>query len=199
MNPNTKLSDLIQQFPKFIDDEDCDILVKWFNDNPDRHIQGQVYGGSGEDFNNQVVLDQKKTTQVYPLPEDSISDLMTRIIFASYDTYSKIHPVPSGQPLCAKDYSLRVYRMNDGYFKKHCDQTAGANSQRIFGFIAYLNDVVEGGETNFTALGVKGNPEKGNVLIFPCNYLFEHEGCVPISGDKYVMTAFINFGDIEYD
>jgi hypothetical protein len=29
--------------------------------------------------------------------------------------------------------------------------------------------------------------------------LFEHEGCIPISEDKYVMTAFINFSDIEYE
>lgn len=198
MDSNTKLSELIQQFPKIISDECCDILIKWFNLNEDLHQQGQVYGGheSGKDFSNNTVLDKKKTTQAYPDKDDPISDLMTKIIYNVYNEYSKLHPTPIGQPMCVRDYSLRIYHKGDGYFKKHVDQTAGGNVHRIFGFIAYLNDVEEGGGTNFGQLEVYIKAEKGKVVMFPCNYLFEHEGTVPISGDKYVMTCFINYTDI---
>ncbi len=198
MNNNTKLSELIQEFPKIIPDEYCDMLIKWFHCNEDLHQQGQVYGGhmSGDDFANNVVLDKKKTMQAYPDKDDPISDLMTKIIFNVYDEYSKLHPTPIAQPMSARDYSVRVYHKGDGYFKKHCDQTAGANVHRVFGFIGYLNDVDEGGGTDFGQLEVYVKPEKGKVVMFPCNYLFEHEGTVPVSGDKYIMTCFINYTDI---
>ena len=198
MNHNTKVYELIQEFPKIIPDEYCNILIKWFILNEHLHQEGQVYGGhaTGDDFANAIVLDKKKTTQAYPDKDDPISDVMTKIIQTAYGKYSEMHPTPISQPMSVRDYSIRVYNKGDGYFKKHCDQTAGANVHRVFGFIGYLNDVEEGGGTEFEKLGVYVKAEKGKVVIFPCNSLFEHEGTVPVSGDKYVMTCFINYTDI---
>ena len=50
----------------------------------------------------------------------------------------------------------------------------------------YLNDVDVGGETEFPDWNIAVKPEKGKVLLFPCNYLFKHKGNVPISNEKYV-------------
>ena len=151
MNHNTKVYELIQEFPKIIPDEYCDILIKWFLLNDHLHQEGQVYGGhaTGDDFANAIVLDKKKTTQAYPDKGDPISDVMTKIIQTAYGKYSEMHPTPISQPMCVRDYSVRVYNKGDGYFKKHCDQTAGANVHRVFGFIGYLNDVEDGGGTEF--------------------------------------------------
>ena len=29
--------------------------------------------------------------------------------------------------------------------------------------------------------------------MFPCNYMYPHGGNMPISGSKYIATAFVNF------
>ena len=44
---------------------------------------------------------------------------------------------------------------------------------------------------------MKIKPVKGRLIIFPCNYLFPHSGNIPISGDKFIVTAFISFVDIQ--
>ena len=41
---------------------------------------------------------------------------------------------------------------------------------------------------------VRVRPEAGKLVIFPCNYLFRHEGTVPLSEDKYIITSFLNLG-----
>ena len=190
-----ELKNLITEFRNHASKEECDQLIKWFLENEDLHIDGKVYGGE-ETLGNEVRLERKKTKQAYPNPEDPVSHLMSKHIFSAYEKYSKINPVPIGQPMCASDYSIRVYYKNDGYFLEHVDQSAGPNVTRVFGIVLYLNDVDEGGETDFVDLGISVKPESGKLLIFPCNYLFRHQGNIPLSEDKYIVTAFINFADV---
>jgi hypothetical protein len=190
-----ELKDLIVEFKEHTPKNECVEFIEWFWNNQDLHIDGKVYDGE-ENLRNEVRLERKRTKQAYPKPEDPISHLITKNIFSGYEKYSKLKPVPVGQPMCARDYSIRVYYKNDGYFLEHVDQSAGPNVTRIFGIILYLNDVTEGGETEFVDLGVSVKPEAGKLLIFPCNYLFRHQGNIPVSEDKYIVTAFINFSDV---
>ena len=189
-----ELKDLIVEFENFITEQECKKFIEWFWDNQDLHVIGKVYGGNDPNsLNNEIQLERKKTIQAYPKPDDEISHLISKVIFEGYEKYSKIKPVPIGQPLCTKDYSVRVYKQNEGYFLEHVDQSAGANVNRLFGIILYLNTVEDGGETDFLDHQVSVKPESGKLLIFPCNYLFRHQGNIPISEDKYIVTAFINF------
>ena len=196
MNSNDyRLSELIAVYDNFVPPEDCNTFIQWFEDHPELQEYGKAYGGEVDDQRNEVVLHRKKDLQIYPHPEDPISHLMSKYILGVWDAYSKMYPVPTGQPLCARDYSIRVYKQNDGWFKEHVDQSAGPNVTRIFGIVLFLNDVEEGGETNFTDLNICVKAKRGRIVIFPCNYLFKHEGCMPVSGDKYAITSFINFVD----
>lgn len=189
--------DLIYEKQDAITKQECAEFIKWFWNNTDLHVQGKVYGGvDASSLSNTVNLDRKNTTQAYPKPEDPISDTITKIIFSGYDEYASKLPVPQGQPLCTTTYSIRVYRKGEGKFLEHVDQSAGPNVTRIFGVILYLNTVDDGGETDFLDYNLKIKPEAGKLLIFPCNYLYRHQGNIPISDDKYIVTAFINFADV---
>jgi hypothetical protein len=55
----------------------------------------------------------------------------------------------------------------------------------------YLNDVEEGGETEFLYLNTKIKPVKGTLVYFPTHFPFVHRGNIPISDDKYIMTGWI--------
>lgn len=190
------IKDLIVELPNFISDECCDEMINWFESNPDLKLEGSVSGILNNKNDNYVVHDVKKAIQSNPPPDHPISHLMTNIIFDAYKHYSDIRPAPQSN-ICARDYSIRVYEKNTGYFKPHFDQNAGGTVKRIFAIIMYLNDVYEGGETEFPHYDIKVKPEKGKVLIFPCSYLFPHQGNMPLSDDKYIATSFINFVDLE--
>lgn len=184
-----ELKDLVVEYRNIITDEECETFIKWFENNKQLHSEGKIDQKKGT--NTDLVI--KKAIQAYPHPEDEISHLITDIIFRAYDNYSKTNLVPKNrEDLCVRDYSIRVYKKNDGHFLLHSDQSIGSIT-RVFAIIMYFNDVKIGGETEFPEHNILIKPEKGKVLIFPCNYLFYHQGNVPISDNKYIGTAFVNY------
>ena len=188
--------DLIWMNPKAISTAQCASCIEWFWNNEDLHQQGQTYGGDNSitDAKLHVDLDKKNTIQAYPSPDDPISDFMTKVMTDGWKEYSKTLPTPQGQPMAFSDYSVRIYYKNQGKFLEHVDQCAGPNATRVFGIILYLNTVDEGGETDFKDYKLKVKAEAGKLIIFPCNYLFRHEGTIPLSEDKYIITSFLNLG-----
>ena len=187
------LEDFIVQFPNTLTDEECDECIEWFWNNENLHQDGRTYGYDDTgDRRNVVDKNVKSNTQVHPRPEHSVSRFCEKIM-QKYKKYCEIRPYPLGQPMCLTAFSIRIYYQNNGWFIEHQDQGQGPNSQRQFGIVLYLNDVEEGGMTYFNELAVGIKAEKGKMLIFPANYLFRHEGQKPISGDKYAITAFMNF------
>ncbi len=79
----------------------------------------------------------------------------------------------------------------EGYHSFHAENVAWSNRFRALAWMIYLNDVEEGGETEFITLNRLVKPETGKVLCFPCNFMFPHKGNIPISNDKYIVTAFV--------
>lgn len=68
---------------------------------------------------------------------------------------------------------------------------------RVALFMVYLNDVAEGGETEFYYQQRQVRPSKGTVVIAPAGFTHTHRGNVPISNDKYIATSWIMFNRAE--
>ena len=88
-------------------------------------------------------------------------------------------------------FIIQKYDKNKGKYIYHNDSKIDYKNKkyRMFTFIWYLNDVYEGGETEF--INFKIIPEKGKLLIFPATFVFPHCGNIPISDDKYILTGWI--------
>lgn len=69
---------------------------------------------------------------------------------------------------------------------------------RVLFWIYYLNDVAEGGATEFAYQERKVQPKTGRLVIAPAGFTHAHRGCVPISGDKYVLTSWVMFQRAEH-
>lgn len=59
--------------------------------------------------------------------------------------------------------------------------------------MVYLNDVVEGGETDFYYQRLSVAPKAGRLVIAPAGFTHTHRGCTPISDAKYIVTTWILF------
>lgn len=98
------------------------------------------------------------------------------------------------------------YRVGQEY-KAHCDwfpvtesywpAMRASGGQRVWTAMIYLNDVTEGGETNFPRLGFKVPPRKGMILMWnnmrrdgSPNPLSLHAALPVISGVKHVVTKW---------
>ena len=67
----------------------------------------------------------------------------------------------------------------------HAHADAGPGHNREISALVYLNDVAEGGQTEFIHHGVSVFPRAGRLVIFPSNYAYAHAAHPPISGVKY--------------
>lgn len=81
----------------------------------------------------------------------------------------------------------------EGYHVWHFESGDLATSRRIGTYILYLNDVDIGGETELLYLRQRINPVKGRLVIFPAGYVFTHRGNPPLTGDKYIMTGWLEY------
>lgn len=77
----------------------------------------------------------------------------------------------------------------------HCEVYPQKNSvealHRSLLFMFYLNDVEEGGETDFYYQQRTIQPKQGRMVIAPAYFTHTHRGRVPVSGDKYILTSWV--------
>ena len=82
-----------------------------------------------------------------------------------------------------------------GYHHWHSEifpqDASGESLHRVLLFQFYLNDVAEGGETEFYYQQRKVAPAAGRLVIAPAGFTHTHKGHVPRSGDKLVATSWI--------
>jgi hypothetical protein len=89
--------------------------------------------------------------------------------------------------------TMKRYRAGaDEVFEPHFD-SIDAVSNRYLVFLWYLNDVQQGGETEFCDLGTRVQPRAGRLLMFPPYWMYQHAGRAPISGDKYILSTYLTF------
>jgi len=87
-------------------------------------------------------------------------------------------------------FNIQKYDKGDGFYKFHHDSSVEVDgSYRTLTYLWYLNDVSEGGETEFKDSKIR--PEQGKLLIFPALWTYPHRGNMPLSSDKYIMTGWI--------
>lgn len=62
---------------------------------------------------------------------------------------------------------------------------------RVLLWLIYLNDIEQGGETEFFYQNSKVKPKQGSLILAPCGFTHTHRGCVPVSSDKYVLASWV--------
>jgi hypothetical protein len=80
----------------------------------------------------------------------------------------------------------------EGYHIWHVEHGRGFDSEpRAFVFSIYLNDVEEGGETEFLHFSRRVKPKTGRIVIWPAGFPYVHRGNPPLSGEKYILTSWM--------
>lgn len=118
-------------------------------------------------------------------------NMFSSISYSSYsDRYSILHN--SGRHSL---YGLRLQKtpVGGGFHSWHFEAQDREASHRLLSIIAYMNDVEEGGETEFLYYPKRVRPKMGSVLLFPASFTHTHRGNPPISNEKYILTGWIEF------
>lgn len=183
---------MIKIFKNAIPDEFCDYLIDKF-DKCDEIEEGFTsYNDGKTEYESDKFLisaDVHMSTHDHWIPDliKLHEEYLAKVALEYLDNFKYI--VYSETNFHLDNVIMSRYDKNRGFFAPHQDG-AVLEYDRGITIISYLNDVTDGGETYFFNQECKVKPEKGSVAIFPSNFEYGHEGCVPKSNDKYLVVSF---------
>jgi hypothetical protein len=175
--------------------EYCDSVIEYFNSAIDAGLgvtrqqdQGisklskddlQVYAHSTLNLNYVSELlspfNEVFWGQVYPEYANTFATLKE---YASHTSYA---------------YKIQKTEIGQGYHIWHSETDSRNLCHRILAWTLYLNDVEEGGETEFLYYPKRIKPKAGTFVLWPAGFTHTHRGNPPISNTKYIVTGWIEF------
>ena len=96
------------------------------------------------------------------------------------------------ESFCFTNLKLQKTLPTEGYHVWHVEHGKGFDTEpRAFVFSIYLNDVEDGGETEFLHFSKRCKPKTGRIVIWPAGFPYLHRGNPPLSGEKYILTSWM--------
>ena len=178
---------LIQVYAGALAPERCREIIARFERNPHRH-DSRTHGGT--------ISPGRTGTQLEMANQPGWADLEQVIAETSMR--------------CLRDYARRfqaiefllkpcritltspiVERVDPGQgFDWHIDAGPPGTSRRFLSTLFYLNDIADGGTTDFPMQGISIRPSAGTLVMFPPFWTYPHRGASPVNAVKYKMTAY---------
>jgi hypothetical protein len=91
------------------------------------------------------------------------------------------------------EFNIQKYVPGGHFSYIHSERTSLDTLHRVLVWMTYLNDVDDGGHTNFLHYELDIKPECGKTLIWPAEWTHAHSGLVVNSGTKYIITGWMHF------
>ena len=132
---------------------------------------------------------------ISPLMDPAFQGLFVEQIRHHLAEYNKRLGLTIDVPMRPRMESVRIKRYragSDERFEPHFD-SIDTSANRYLVFLWYLNDVADGGETQFCDLGLQVEARAGRLLVFPPYWMFQHAGMPPRSNDKYIVSTYLLF------
>jgi hypothetical protein len=82
---------------------------------------------------------------------------------------------------------------SQGYHIWHTENLSRRDGLRFLTFILYLNNVEEGGETEFLYQQTRIKPVENRLVLWPAGMTHIHRGNPPLKGEKYILTGWVEW------
>jgi len=129
------------------------------------------------------------------LPEQKRVQFFNKVFWDDiYSAYQKRYSILNAcEPHTNYAFKVQKTEIGGGYHVWHFENDERAKGSRLLAWILYLNDVDEGGETEFLYYPKRIKPKAGTLILWPAGYTHAHRGNPPISNSKYIVTGWIEF------
>lgn len=167
----------------------CDNLINYFETNPNK-FKGKI-GSKGE-----VKISEKNSTDLavidfeIPIIKEYLYNLS--LVLTEYKN-KYIYSNKNQLYWSLKPFNIQRYLPNEGFHAWHTERNCVGNSLRHLTFMTYLNNVNDGGETEFFYQQLKVKPEKGLTLIWGTDWTFTHRGVPSPTENKYIVTGHYSY------
>ena len=190
------MDNLIRVYDDVVDEESCERMIKMFEDSKDTEPVKLEDGDNSISFTQLTMSEHKEWASVQAGMLEMFQEYIGRY---NIDVSLKTKQWPP-------TYGYEAIRMkryfNNDYdrFDPHVDVLNHETSRRFLAFFIYMNDVEEGGETEFvnlykpgTYVPFKVEAKRGRLLMFPPLWPWYHAGRKPISNNKYIIHSYCHY------
>jgi hypothetical protein len=193
-NVDYTLGNFVGVFKNAFTKEFCEQVIKQYED--------MAESGHGQTrFNSEnASRTVKDDTQVFA---DDIDYMPLRKVTKEFNElfWGKYFPIYEQEYSSLKDsgrhanyaFKIQKTKIGGGYHVWHYEADRRELSHRLLTWILYLNDVQEGGETEFLYQHMRVKPEQGTLVIWPAAFTHTHRGNPPLSNEKYIVTGWTEF------
>lgn len=208
-NTKMNLKDTIGYFEGAFTPEECDLILERFE--RAKSLKLAYSGQSGSGINDEIKSSTDFDLIGSPIEDDvlfgyGIIEKFNDIIVNQYlDRFPHLEEYMASEDLFISQtfYELlqvQEYPQSTGHYNAwHAETGTFEMSRRLFSFLLYLDDVEEGGETDFLyatdengdMLSIK--PKKGTLLIHPASFPYIHRGRTPMSSNKTILTTWLSY------
>jgi|TARA_R110002124_G_scaffold264096_1_gene430622 hypothetical protein len=189
---NNEIENHIGIFPNAMSKKICKDYIKYFKEIKDtlKHPRYTKTAHAVSDTSTNIysnIFDHGVSSKY-------INAAASEIIWSKYIDYSKKYSVLNNLKKHAIiDIKIQRTDIGEGYHVWHCENEGISTRSRLLAFMIYLNNVKEGGETEFLYQHKRIKAEEGKLLIWPAQFTHTHRGNMPISNTKYVLTGWIEY------
>ena len=190
------ISDFIGVFDNFIPEPECDDVMKMYDDHQElrRTYTRLLSENRGPTSKKDEALDVNENNQ-----DKLILNNVVKTLILNFDMALKEYIRQTDINQCHERFlytSMKIQKTlpTEGYHLWHTEWGGGMGMeglQRALVFSIYLNDVEEGGETEFLYFSKRVKPKKGRIVIWPAAFPYLHRGNPPLSGEKYILTSWL--------
>jgi len=180
-----KPGSFIYEFPQTLSRPFCEGAISKFELDPNKEVGRFGEGTHDPNFKASTDLTDISNRAEWQVEGQAFLDSVTEI-FAWFQEFVG-NEDQFDYPGC------RIQRTEPGQkYEYHVDTgPVPGIINRMLALIWYLNDVEEGGETEFLHQGIKVRPEAGKLVVFPPYWTHPHRGLTPVSGTKYICTTWL--------
>lgn len=185
--------DFIKQYPNALSQEFCKGLIDYFYKAKEAgfvypRIGSHKFDKDDENFH----LHYKETLDISS--EINLASTILEVVKQALFDYVKEFQI-LGNLANIGIYSIKLQKteLGQGYHLWHCENNSRELCHRILAWNIYLNDVEEGGETEFLYQHKRVKPQTGNLVMWPAGFTHVHRGNPPISNTKYILTGWVEY------
>ena len=187
------MKDFILCKPGALPKSECENLINNF--------ETKWVGRQEEGLIGPGVLDttMKQATEVFFYLGQEFSPFELDYLKYSIEDYIKEFPFLDDLPSWGiyNVFKMQKYKPGEGFFSLHCENhptpIKTSFEKRLIAWMIYLNDVRDGGYTEFPTQDKKFQPRCGDILMWPAYWTHPHRGIVSRTETKYILTGWYNF------
>lgn len=181
--------------PQALSSEICKNFIHAFEMSKDRQHKGTVYR---EDVEQNLKV--KDSSDITFTPLDLQDDIWGKLLLSAVHTIEKgiedyiirfqkgltqVHPFN-----ISHTFNMQRYNPSQAFHGYHCERGSLNTLDRILVWMIYLNNVIDGGETEFYYQHHFERPEEGKLVIWPSDWTYLHRGIPSPTQTKYILTGW---------